>query len=189
MKNSRINFSQMMKLSSEFKAIVQWWNEYSSKSGFTDNRQRGNIILKHSFFVSCRELSSLSLNEIGQIINKDHATVLHAMKQHKNNIAYLPTYQDVYEEIYHGIKKALAIKGIHREVENIHDVRELRFRLVNTSERLRMKILEVNDLKKRVDDAPEKLKQENAFLKKHSGQIYERNKRLESELARLKNLI
>lgn len=179
----------MMKLSSEFKAIVQWWKEYSSKSGFTDNRQRGNIILKHSFFVSCRELSSLSLNEIGQIINKDHATVLHAMKQHKNNIAYLPTYADVYEEIYHGIKNALALKGIHREVQNIDDVRELRFRLVSTSERLRMKILEVNDLKKRVDDAPEKLKQENAFLKKHSSQIYDRNKRLESELARLKNLI
>ena len=110
------------------------------------------------------------------------------MKQHKNNLAYLPTYPDVYQEIYYGIKKALAIKGIHREVENINDVRELRFRLVNTSERLRMKILEVNSLMKRVDEAPEKLKQENAFLKKHSREIYERNIRLEKELGRIKKL-
>jgi len=179
----------MMKLSSEFKAVVQWWREYSEKSGFTDNRQRGNIILKHSFFVATRELSSLSLNEIGNIINKDHATVLHAIKQHKNNLDYLPTYPDVYQEIYYGIKKALAIKGIHREAENINDVRELRFRLVNTSERLRMKILEVNSLMKRIDEAPEKLKQENAFLKKHSREIHERNIRLEKELGRIKNLI
>jgi len=189
MKTGRVDLNQMMKLSSEFKAVVQWWNEYSSKSGFVNDRRRANIILKHSFFVVCRELSSLSLTEIGNVLNKDHATVLHAIKGHKTNLSYLPNYEDVYEEIYHGIKNALAIRGIHREANNINDLRELRFRLVSTSERLRMKIIEVNMLSEKVKSGPQKIMIENAFLKKSNTEMYERNKRLNRELLRVKNLI
>lgn len=189
MKNSRINFSQMMKLSSEFNAIVKWWDDYSKSRGFTNNRQRGNIIMKHAFFVAVRELTTLSLTEIGNILDKDHATVLHAKKNHLGNLKYLPTYEDVYNDIYYGLRKALAIKGIHREVETIDDVKELRHRLIQTSERLRMKIVEINMIHKQLEDNPDRLTKENEFLKKHNRDINERNKRLEKELARVKNLI
>ena len=113
MKTGRVDFNQMMKLSSEFKAVVQWWNEYSSKSGFVNDR----------------------------------------------------------------------------EANNINDLRELRFRLVSTSERLRMKIIEVNMLSEKVKSGPQKIMIENAFLKKSNTEMYERNKRLNRELLRVKNLI
>jgi len=189
MKTGKVNFNQMMKHSGEFQAIVGWWNTYSSDNGFINDRRRHNVILKHSLFASVRELSNLSLTDIGSILGKDHATVLHAIKNHGSNCLFLPTYEDTYEEVYHGIKKVLAVRGINREAEKITDLRELRFRLVNTSERLRMKIIEVNLLTEKINSIPHKIKVENTFLKKTNKEVYERNKRLEKELLRLKNLI
>ena len=65
--------------------IKSFWNKLSRKNFIIDNRERRNIIYKHSFFVSCRKLTSLSLKSIGSTINKDHATVLHALKINEIN--------------------------------------------------------------------------------------------------------
>ena len=75
------------------------WKQLKEQEGITDNRQRGNVIWKHAFSVAVIEQTSLSLQRIGQIINKNHATIIHAKKQHESNYAYDTKYRMCYERI------------------------------------------------------------------------------------------
>lgn len=75
------------------------WKQLKEQEGITDNRQRGNVIWKHAFSVAVIEQTSLSLQRIGEIINKNHATIIHAKKQHESNYAYDTKYRMCYERI------------------------------------------------------------------------------------------
>lgn len=75
------------------------WKQLKEREGITDNRQRGNVIWKHAFSVAVIEQTSLSLQRIGEIINKNHATIIHAKKQHESNYAYDTKYRMCYEQI------------------------------------------------------------------------------------------
>ena len=46
-----------------------------------------------------RELTSLSLSSIGKLLNKDHATVLHAIRNHSTNYLQDGQYR-VYDQMY-----------------------------------------------------------------------------------------
>lgn len=183
---SNISYEQLAKVSNEYATVITFWSQYSREMNFVDNRRRENIILKHAFFVVCKELTTLSLKSIGSIIGKDHATVLHAVKKHNENVIHLNGYLTIYNEIKYNLEKKLDLDTIVNEAESIHDLRELRSRLIRTSSKLRLKIKELNDFK---SNQKLSLKAENDFLKKHSKQINERNKKLEKELARVKNLL
>jgi hypothetical protein len=183
---SKISYEHLAKVSNEYATVITFWSEYSKTMMFQDNRRRENIILKHAFFVACKQLTTLSLASIGGIIGKDHATVLHAVKNHSNNLVHLNGYLSIYNEIVDNLEKRLNLDSIVNEANSIRDLSELRSRLIRTSSRLRLKIKEVNDLRQ---NHRLSLKEENDFLKKHSKQLHERNKKLEKELARLKNLI
>ena len=176
----------MISRSSEYRASKLLWERYKEGRSYEDNRQRHNIITKHSFCVACRELTSLSLAEVGSIISKDHATVLHAMKNHESNTMYLQGYRSSYEYVHRELMKSLDYEDDWQSTESISSLKELRNRLVKTSQRLREVIGELHDLKKSYAMG---LSEENEFLKRHNKQIHERNKNLEKELARVKNLL
>lgn len=182
MSSPRVNYDQMIKLSTEYRTLVNWFADYARENNFEDNRRRSNIIIKHSFFTAARELSGLSLDEIGSILNKDHATVIHANKNHKSNLVYLPTYREVYAEIYTSLRGLFHSKDIEYDVDKIENVNELRHRLISVSNRLRKKIIEYNDVKTTQID------RYNA-LKKFNQELLERNDKLNAELLRMKNLV
>jgi len=75
------------------------WKQLKEQEGIKDNRERGNVIWKHAFSVAVIEQTSLSLQRIGEIINKNHATIIHAKKQHESNYAYDTKYRMCYERI------------------------------------------------------------------------------------------
>lgn len=187
--NQRYEKSQLIKVSIEYAAISKAWNEFSQENGFIDNRQRCNIIIKHSFSVACRKHSSLSLSEIGGIINKDHATVLHATKNHESNIKFILNYERIYKNIEKKILNAIYNSGEISSAAEIFNLKELRERLVETSKALRSKINEVKELKEYNSQINPRLLKENNFFKKHNKEIEERNRNLERELSRVKNLI
>ena len=182
----RINKDQSIAVSIEYRAAKMFWDKFSSLKGFQDNRQRPNIILKHSFSVACRSITGLSLAEVGSIIDKDHATILHSEKNHESNLMYLNGYKNVYNEVYQGLLKVLQYEDDVTSAEDCMTIKELRYRLISTSQKLREKIYEVNNLKQGYKIG---LSEENEFLKKHAKQVHERNKKLEKELARVKNLL
>lgn len=188
---NRINYKHFAAVSNEYVAVLQFWKDYSKKYQFQDNRQRPNIAIKHAFFVACRDVTGFAYATIGGIINKDHATVLHAVRNHESNLNYLPSYHKIYSEIKNNLQVILDKGGMQREVDEIFELNVLRSRLIEVSAKLRRKIVDYNKLKDEVDglENPHRIKLENDFLKKHNRDIHDRNKKLEKELARVKNLI
>tara|TARA_R110000824_G_scaffold70186_1_gene180412 strand:+ start:243 stop:518 length:276 start_codon:yes stop_codon:yes gene_type:complete len=91
--------------------------------------------------------------------------------------------------MYSGIRKSLNSEYDILSATELKTVKELRFRLIEVSKKLRFKILEIDELKCSEPHLIVRIKEENIFLKKHNREIYERNKKLSSELLRLKNLI
>ena len=68
-----------------------------------NNRQRHNVYQRAVFFRLCRDLTPYSLADIGAIINRDHASVLHGLKLFGN-------FKDWGEHIYISIYKEARLK-------------------------------------------------------------------------------
>ena len=139
---NRVNYKHFATISNEYSAVLQFWRDYSKKYNFEDNRARTNITLKHAFFVACREVAGFSYAAIGNIINKDHATVLHACRNHESNIMYLASYHKIYNEIKNNLQVLLDKGELQREADEIFDLNVLRSRLIETSSKLRRKIVQ-----------------------------------------------
>lgn len=189
MKKSKLILDRYAEYKSQYVTIKEFWEDYADEVGFIDNRKRENVRIKHAFFVSAQELTSVALADIGAIIDKDHATVLHAKKKHEENLLYLPGYKAVYQEIKYNLEKRLDSDETKNEVSLIDDVKELRARLINVTARLRMKTIEVNTLHRQIKESPARAVEENKFFSKQNRELYQKNKYLQAEVNRLKNLL
>lgn len=185
------NFERLIIASSEYSTVKKLWLDFTEESGFVDNRERPNIIVKHSFVVAVKRLTSMSLKDIGSVIQKDHATVIHANKKHDENILYLSGYKEAFDFFYKELKKLLHIDSIKSEVDDIDDYKELRNRLIDTSSRLRLQIIENKKLKKQMETSPisQRTVEENKILSKMLKEMRQRNDKLHTELLRVKNLL
>ena len=72
--------------------IELFQNDFSKK-----NRQRHNVYQRAVFFRLCRDLTPYALTDIGAVIDKDHASVLHGLKLFKN---FKDWGEDIYLSIY-----------------------------------------------------------------------------------------
>ena len=72
--------------------IELFQNDFSKK-----NRQRHNVYQRAVFFRLCRDLTPYALTDIGAVIDKDHASVLHGLKLFKN---FKIWGEDIYLSIY-----------------------------------------------------------------------------------------
>lgn len=54
----------------------------------TNSRERHFFYARMIFINYCREVQDITLEEIGIMLNRDHSTVLHGIKQFKNEIQY-----------------------------------------------------------------------------------------------------
>lgn len=179
----------MTSLSNEYEVIRRFWKELVKSTGFTDNRKRENVIIKHAFFTAARELTNLSLAQIGSFAGKDHATVLHASRNHESNMNYLPNYKTRYVHIKVTLAEQLEDAGYSNEVHCITNVKMLRERLMKTSKKLRKKINECNELEEliRVSDIGV-TKTQFQVIKEHNQNLQERIHDLEGKLNRYANL-
>ena len=64
-----------------------------------NTRQRENVYARNVVFKLARELTLLSLSKIGKALNKDHATVIHGIKQFEVIRMYEPQFYAVYLNI------------------------------------------------------------------------------------------
>lgn len=79
--------------------LQQLWESLKAAESIQDNRERNNVIWKHAFSVAAMEQTSLSLQRIGAVLGKNHATILHANKQHEANYTYDIKYRMCYEKV------------------------------------------------------------------------------------------
>jgi hypothetical protein len=185
----RVDKPQHTMISVEYRATNLFWSKISKKLRHEDNRIRANVIIRHSFFVAARQLTSLSLSEIASILNRDHASVIHAIKNHDSNLKYLPHYANVFSDIVKGLKSMLSYEADVYSASNIDKISDLRLRLIDLSQKLRIKIKELNDFKRLKVNMPEKIERKNRILINHNQDLKSRITNLENEIRRLKKLI
>lgn len=178
-----VQFQKMISI----KALTGFWKEYAEKHKVVNNRERPNVIKKHAFSHIARTNTSVSLNGIAGVLGKNHATILHACRQHDANYTYDPDYRLVYDDMFNEIEDFLLVNGvvpktIHPHVSEVEDVH---FRFVEVSRRLRNKIREFDKYKKSVEVDMDRVQK----LKAHSKELQERVWKLESEARRMKNLL
>lgn len=178
-----VQFQKMISI----KALQEFWNGYANKHKVVNNRERPNVVKKHAFAHIARTNTSVSLNGIAGILEKTHATILHACRQHESNYTYDPDYRLVYDDMFNEIEEFLLVNGvvpktIHPHVSEVEDVH---FKFIDVSRRLRNKIKEFDTYRKSVEVDMSKIHK----LKSHSKELQERVWKLESEARRMKNLL
>jgi len=79
------------------------------------NRQRHNVYQRAVFFALCRDLTPYALVDIGEVVNRDHASVLHGIKLFKNfKIWNEDWYIEIYNKARTHLKEDLELKLIKR---------------------------------------------------------------------------
>ena len=166
--------------------LQKLWQEIKKQESIEDNRQRGNVIWKHAFAVATLEQTSLSLQKIGQILEKNHATILHAKKQHEVNYSYDVKYRMCYEQISTAISEMV-------EVYDTEVKKAIRARSTIVSPSITKLEAEWQRKLERVERkaADKYLLLENKYnsVSKALKQQTDRNEKLNTELLRLKNLL
>ncbi len=78
------------------------------------SRKREIVHVRRAFFAIARKLLGLSFQKIGDIVNRDHTTVLYALTRHNAEIDVYPDYSS----IYHKLHKSLEVLFIARTAYN-----------------------------------------------------------------------
>ena len=165
-----------------------YWSTIEETHDVGRNRERRNVLYRFAFFVACRELSSLSLSTIGRILNKDHATVIHAMKSHESNYRFDAQYREIYTEIHTCLKDIIG-----ENTEQVYNV--IKQRAMHVDPDLYHDHI-IETYKKRLAAQEREHKDSTAVLKdtllktqKHNRILKKRMDWLNNECLRLKNLI
>lgn len=169
------------------RGFKDFWDEYCDDNGVVDNRQRKNIIHKHSFLTCLKELTTLSLMDIGSILNKDHATVLHASRSHEMNYKFDMNYRVVYNRLSSQLQQFMfTLDMIPKDLLDANkNLDSGHFKYLEVSKKLRLKILEFQEYKNSMRDEIKKI----TVVKDYIKSLESRNEKLNRELLRIKNLM
>ena len=116
-------------------------------------------MFRNAFMMASREYSSLGITDISRILERHHATVIHAQKHHESNLRFSKTYRNAYRRISSHLADMFILEADFSEFNGLKDEnKQLRDRLMNLSRRNRRLIMEskfheeiVNDLTTKVD--------------------------------------
>jgi hypothetical protein len=161
---------------SQQKALYKLWDRIKKENDVAEvSRVRKNVIYRHSFLVSARKNSTLSLSEIGRIMNKDHATVLHACKQHDTNYRFDINYKSVYYIVNEMVRTEMTqfnVLGEDLLDENLHKNKDVRNRMMKIARRNRELIVENQVLAKEIE-----------ALRKYSKEVSNENSALRTKIS------
>jgi FtsZ-binding cell division protein ZapB len=140
--------------------LAQYWEEIKDSENVQDNRERRNVMFRHAFMVSARQNSVLSLNEVASVMNKNHATVIHAQRQHDSNLRFDDLYRYAFSRIDGAMREMFmedievgAYDGLKGENK------ALRKRIAELNKKNRQYIHENVTLKESVDELKESVEQ------------------------------
>lgn len=90
-------------------------NNVQTELGFTINhnsRERKHVYARSLYFKAARQLTDYSFKQIGKIINKNHATVIHGIAIYDNVITfYEPTYVELFYRIIYS--KSITVQDVN----------------------------------------------------------------------------
>lgn len=164
---------------SQKEQLKEYWKELVAEEGLSDNRHQRNVMYRHAFLVVCREVSTLSITEIGEIIGKHHATVIHATKNHESNMRFNNIYRSAYTRIASMLGDMMVLDLDFEEFYGIKDEnKKLRTRLMELSKRNRQLIVSKVNAEKRLMEAESLVEELNKKIHDQQIRINNLNKKL-----------
>ena len=168
--------------------IQTLWKEIQQANQIRDNRIRENIRWKHAFMCVVSEQTVLSLKEIGRVLNKDHATVIHARKMHESNMLCDERYRNIYNMISAEVEETL--DQYQDQIFEVIRNKQIPINGAATEESIALMYEDrIQSLKKRHKKEILQLKSENSILTKEYQRALLRAQGLNEECKRLKNLL
>jgi len=168
--------------------IQELWERIAREHNVQPTRDRYNVIHRHAFAVACLENTVLPMKQIGKILNRDHATVIHSRKNHKWNLINDKTYARVYNLFTSEIEKTC-----ERYDDQLQELLRERSIKINDSDIINNWELtyerKIKRLQERYVGEVEVLQHTNKSLVKALKRAEERAKNLNAECLRLKNLL
>ena len=113
------------------------WNRITSRS-----RIRINVDARMLYCGLLRYVFRLTFREIGDILNRNHATILHSIEQHDTFVKILKSYKKNYEEI----ERTLMLDDNYY----IHEVKFIERKMEQLSIRLKNLINKKNNYKLKI---------------------------------------
>lgn len=172
----------------QFDTIKSLWEELSKECNVKPTRERYNVIHRHAFAVACLENTVLPMKQIGKVLKRDHATVIHSRKNHKWNLIHDKTYARVFHLF------STKIADVCDEYDDkLNDLIRKRAIVINDSDVMDNWELtyerKIKRLQERYVSEIEVLRHTNKSLSKALKRAEERNEALNKECLRLKNLL
>ena len=169
-----------------FETLKLFWEEYSRVNNVGQSRERPNVIHRQAFMHIARNNVSLPLQRIGRLLGKDHSTVIYACRVHEGNYKYDGDYRMVWDNLNRELEDYLLGHGIvPKTISNDGDVKEVHYKFLDISRRLRKKIQEFESYKKTIKNDLKKISVSKEYIRN----LEERNNNLHKEVMRLKNLL
>ena len=162
----------------------EYWATIEKSHSIGKSREQRNVLYRHAFFVACRNVTQLSLKSIGKVLDKDHATVLHALKQHETNLRFCSQYQNIYTEIYECLNDI-----IETNAERVYNIVKDKAQKTNPDAFNDHMVTMYKQKIKNQEEKTEEIKKELAVIAKHNKQLQKRNNELNAECLRLKELL
>lgn len=79
------------------RAVCQVYN-ITPDDIYSKNRTQHILYARHTFNYICRRTLTMSLESIGRIINRDHSTIIHSVKQTQDLIQYDRNFAKTYQQ-------------------------------------------------------------------------------------------
>jgi len=87
--------------------------EYTIEDLRGPSRKREIVHVRRAFFAIARKLLELPFEKIGNILNKDHATVMHSLTKHNAEIDVYDDYSKIYRNLYDSLSVLYTIRTEH----------------------------------------------------------------------------
>ena len=103
------------------------YDHYKDVFNVGADRKRENVLLRHAFMVASREM--YTCQAIGEVMGKDHATVVHAVKNHEMNYRFIEQYRQGYNFATKQIQKlAEMMDEVYPDTKTMYITENIRLR-------------------------------------------------------------
>lgn len=167
-------------ISSQYISAMQLWREVVNAYKIKENRERVNVRIRQAFAVALTNESNLTYTDIGAIMNRNHATIIHCRKSHESNMMYDAEYPEVYDLFVGKIQDMVLDKS-----EEVRHMLQRKSYLTFSDQTVEHYI---KTIEKKFNRKIEHLIVERDFMQKRIKELESRNNILHDKYARLKNL-
>ena len=79
--------------------LVSRWSEYPKSEIMSRRREEPLVDARHLWWMLCNRTRLFSLVRLGAIVGRDHGTIIHAIKRHRNRLETSKRHREAWAEL------------------------------------------------------------------------------------------